>query len=94
MTRRGLWVGALALALAVPSAGLAYFPPNVGQPPAVPPDPFTPPGGGGLGEPEPPEPPAGPSVQTPEPASLVTALTGLALAAGYGVRKRMRARAA
>ena len=94
MTRRGLWVGALALALAVPSVGLAYFPPNVGVPPAVPPDPFTPPGQGGLGEPEPPEPLPGPSVQTPEPASIVTALTGLALAAGYGVRKRRKAQAA
>jgi hypothetical protein len=91
MTRRGLWVGALALALVVPSVSLAYFPPNVGVPPAVPPDPFTPPGQGGLGEPEPPEPPPGPSVQTPEPASVVTALTGLALVAGYGMRKRRTA---
>ena len=92
MTRRGLWIVALALALVVPSVSLAYFPPTVGQPPAVPPDPFVPPGQGGLGEPEPPEPPAGPGVQTPEPASLVTALTGLALAAGYGARTKLRAR--
>ena len=90
MTRRGLWVGALALALVVPSVSLAYFPPTVGNP-GVPPDPFTPPNQGGLGEPEPPEAPPGPTVQTPEPASIVTALTGLALVAGYQVRKRRRA---
>jgi hypothetical protein len=91
MTRRGLWVGALALALVVPSIGLAYFPPTIGTGPGVPPDPFKPPTQGGLGEPEPPPPPPGPTVQTPEPASIVTALTGLALAAGYGARRKLRA---
>jgi hypothetical protein len=89
MTRYVLWVGALALALAVPSVSVAYFPPNVGIPEPVPPDPFIPPDtGGGLGEPVPPDPGPGPSVQTPEPASVVTALTGLALVAGYRLRKR------
>jgi len=92
MTRRGLFVGALALALIAPSISLAYFPPNIGVPPAVPPDPFKPPTQGGLGDPEAPPPPPGPTVQTPEPASIVTALTGLALAAGYGARKKRQAR--
>jgi hypothetical protein len=90
MTRHGMWVGAVALAVALvaPSVSLAYFPPTVGIPPATPPDPFRPPDAGGLGEPEPPPPAPGPSVQTPEPASIVTALTGLALAAGYRLRRK------
>jgi hypothetical protein len=94
MTRhaRKAVVVALAVALVAPSLALAYFPPNVGIPPAVPPDPFVPPGTGGLGEPEPPPPPPGPNVQTPEPASLVTALTGVAFAAGYGLRKLRKVR--
>ena len=92
MTRRGIAAGAVALAIALiaPTLALAYFPPNVGVPPATPPDPFVPPGTGGLGEPEPPPPPPGPTVQTPEPASIVTALTGLALAAGIGLRKKRK----
>lgn len=95
MTRHGFArAAALAAALAAPSVGLAYFPPTIGIPPVTgtgtPPDPFTPPPTGGLGEPEEPEPPEGPSVQTPEPASVVTALTGVVLAVGYGVRKRRR----
>ena len=63
-------------------------PPVTGQ--GVPPDPFKPPTSGGLGEPDPPPPPPGPTVQTPEPASLVTAMTGVVLAIGYRVRKRRR----
>ena len=96
MTRHARMAAVVALAVAfiAPSLALAYFPPNVGIPgPGVPPDPFVPPGTGGLGEPEPPPPPPGPSVQTPEPASLVTALTGLAIAAGYGLRKYRKDRA-
>jgi hypothetical protein len=88
----------LAAILAAPSTGSAFFPPNIGlnQPPVpvVPPDPFGVPDTGGLGEPESPDPGPGPSVQTPEPASIVTALTGLILAGGYGLRKRRQARAA
>lgn len=98
MTRHALArAAALAAALVAPSVTLAYFPPTIGipQPPkVVPPDPFKPPTTGGLGEPDPPEPPPGPTVQTPEPASIVTALTGAALAVGYGVRNRRRERAA
>jgi hypothetical protein len=99
MTRHGFArAAALAAALAAPSVGLAYFPPNIGIPPVTgqgtPPDPFTPPTTGGLGEPEEPEPPTGPSIQTPEPASVVTALTGAVLALGYGVRKRRQKQAA
>jgi hypothetical protein len=90
MTRHAIAAVALAIALVTPALGVAYFPPNIGTPKPVPPDPFVPPGAGGLGEPESPPPPPGPSVQTPEPASIVTALTGLAFAAGYGVRKRRR----
>jgi hypothetical protein len=91
MTRYAIGAVALTIALVTPALGVAYFPPTIGNPvPAVPPDPFVPPGTGGLGEPEPPPPPPGPSVQTPEPASIVTALTGLVLAAGYGVRKKRR----
>ena len=89
---------ALAAALVAPSVSLAYFPPTVGMPPvkgtAIPPDPFTPPTAGGLGEPTPPEPAPGPSVQTPEPATMLTALTGAVLAFGYGARKRRQAKAA
>ena len=99
MTRHGFArAAALAAALVAPSVGLAYFPPTIGIPPVTgqgtPPDPFTPPTTGGLGEPEEPEPPPGPSVQTPEPASVVTALTGEVLAIGYGVRKRRQKQAA
>ena len=96
MTRHGIRAGlvALAAALVAPSLVCAYFPPTVGIPPVgiteVPPDPFQPPIVGGLGEPEPPPPPAGPTVQTPEPASIVGALTGLALVAGYRLRKRAK----
>jgi hypothetical protein len=95
MTRHGFArATALAAALIAPSVGLAYFPPNIGIPPVTgqgtPPDPFTPPTTGGLGEPEAPEPPPGPSVQTPEPASVVTALTGVVLAVGYRARKRQK----
>lgn len=94
MSRPGMW--AAALALAIPTAGFAIFPPVVNQPPpppvtvtSVPPDPFKAPGVTSLGEPEPPPSPApGPVVQTPEPASVVTALVGLAVAGGYGLRKR------
>src|SRR5262245_2933305 len=92
MTRACL-AAALALALVAPSVTLAYFPPSVGMPPpvggkSVPPDPFKPPTTGGLGEPTPPEPAPGPSVQTPEPASMVTALTGVVLAIGYAARQK------
>ncbi|HVK07637.1 MAG TPA: PEP-CTERM sorting domain-containing protein [Gemmataceae bacterium] len=83
-------VAALAVALSLPAAGFAFFPPDVFPPTnqGTPPDPFTPPGAGGLGEPEPVDPDPGPTVQTPEPASIVTGLTGLALAAAYGWRKK------
>ncbi|HEX3152462.1 MAG TPA: hypothetical protein VHR66_30590 [Gemmataceae bacterium] len=99
MTRSRLaWAAALAGALVAPTVSLAYFPPNVGQPPvkvqSVPPDPFKPPTAGGLGEPSAPEPPPGPSVQTPEPASMLTALVGAGMALGYGVRKKLQARVA
>jgi hypothetical protein len=56
----------------------------------VPPDPFGVPGTGGLGEPEPPDPGNVPNVQIPEPASMVSALTGLALAGAYGLRRRRK----
>lgn len=97
MTRHKFFgAAALVAALIAPSLSLGYFPPNVGVPPVggqgIPPDPFTPPTTGGLGEPEAPPPPVGPSVQTPEPASVVTALTGAVLAIGYGVRKKRRER--
>ena len=94
MTRHILRVGIIALAAAVflPSMSLAFFPPNIGQ--GLPPDPFGTPDTGGLGEPEPPEPGPGPNVQTPEPATVVTALMGLAVAGAYGVRKRLKARSA
>jgi|GEM_PF-2919625 len=94
MSRRGILLGALAMALAAaaPSVSLAYFPPDIGltPPPNAPPDPFGVPGQGGLGEPEPPDPGPGPNVQTPEPASIVTALTGLAMAGAFAWRRRMR----
>jgi hypothetical protein len=95
MTRQIIWIGMLALATAVilPSVSLAFFPPNIGITP-IPPDPFGTPGTGGLGEPEPPDPGPGPNVQTPEPATVVTALVGLAMAGAYGVRKRAKARIA
>jgi hypothetical protein len=87
---------AVAVALVAPSVSLAFFPPTIGIRPhqPVPPDPFKPPTGTGQGEPDAPPPPPGPTVQTPEPASVVTALTGAALAVGYGVRKRLRQRTA
>ena len=92
MSRYGIRAGlvALAAALIAPSLVCAYFPPTIGTPgiTSVPPDPFKPPVVGGLGEPEPPPPPPGPTVQTPEPASIVSALTGLALLVGYRLRKR------
>jgi hypothetical protein len=93
MTRYAIRLALVAIAfvLIVPTVSLAYFPPNVGQPPApVPPDPFGVPGGGGLGEPEPPDPGTVPSVQIPEPASLVTALTGLVIAGAYGLRRKRK----
>ena len=41
MTRHAMWVGAVALAVALvaPTVSLAYFPPTIGQPPVTPPDP-------------------------------------------------------
>jgi PEP-CTERM motif len=100
MTRHAFKVGAIAVAatLVLPSLVLAYFPPTIGMPPpvgvkSVPPDPFPVPGAGGLGEPDAPEPGPGPTVQTPEPATVVTGLVGLAMAGGFGLRKRMKARA-
>src|SRR5262249_62075688 len=89
MPRHAMWFGAVALAVALvpPSVSLAYFPPTIGQPPVTPPDPFRPPDTGGLREPEAPPPKPGPSVQTPEPASILTALTGLALAGGRRLRR-------
>lgn len=91
MTRQVMWIGLIALASAVilPSVSVAFFPPSIGITP-LPPEPFGTPDTGGLGEPEPPDPGPGPSVQTPEPASVVTALMGIALAGAYGVRKRMK----
>lgn len=94
MTRRLIpTVAALALALTLPAAGSAFFPPDIFPPTTTgtPPDPFTPPGAGGLGEPEPSDPDAGPTVQTPEPATVLTGLTGMALAAAYGWRKKRAA---
>jgi hypothetical protein len=94
MTRHGFArLAAVTAALVAPSVTLAYFPPTIGEPPpvqgkSVPPDPFKPPTVGGLGAPDAPPPPSGPTVQTPEPATMVTALTGAALAVGYGWRKR------
>jgi hypothetical protein len=92
MTRHIIRVGILALAATVflPAMGSAYFPPTIGQ--NLPPDPFGTPDTGGLGEPEAPDPGPGPTVQTPEPASVVTALLGLAVAGGYGLRKRLKSR--
>jgi len=86
-------VAALAVALTLPAASQAFFPPDVFPPTqtGTPPDPFTPPTAGGLGEPDPTDPAPGPTVQTPEPASIVTGLTGLVLAAGYGWRKKRAA---
>jgi hypothetical protein len=94
MTGRAIRIAlvAIAIALIAPTVSVAYFPPNVGQPPVpVPPDPFGVPGGGGLGEPEPPDPGTVPSVQIPEPASIVTALSGLAIAGAYGLRRKRQA---
>jgi hypothetical protein len=95
MTSRLMAVAALTVALALPAAGFAFFPPDIVPPggSGTPPDPFEPPTGGGLGEPDPTDPDPGPTVQTPEPASIVTGLTGLALAAAYGWRKRRTAKA-
>jgi hypothetical protein len=99
MTRHAVRLGAIALAamIVIPSLCLAYFPPDIGVPPvkvkSVPPDPFTPPGAGGLGEPEAPEPGPGPTVQTPEPATVVMGLVGFAMAGAYGLRKKLKARA-
>ena len=97
MSRRGIQFGILALALAVaaPSISLAYFPPEIGLTnPNTPPEPFGVPGLGGLGEPEPPDPGSGPNVQTPEPASIVTALSGLAMAGAFAWRKKRKAQLA
>lgn len=95
MTRRSIMaIGfcAVAVALIIPAACSAFFPPDVfPSTKSIPPDPFTPPDGGGLGEPEPTDPGTGPTVQTPEPATVVTALTGLALAAAYRWRQRRAA---
>ncbi len=94
MSRRGIQFGvmALALAIAAPSISLAYFPPQIGLTnPNTPPEPFGVPSQGGLGEPEPPDPGLGPTVQTPEPASIVTALTGLAMAGAFAWRRKLRA---
>jgi hypothetical protein len=93
MTRHGFArLAAVTAALVAPSVTLAYFPPNIGEPPvqgkSLPPDPFKPPTVGGLGAPDAPPPPSGPTVQTPEPASMVTALTGAVLAVGYRLLKR------
>src|SRR5262245_16377825 len=95
MTRQRLGALALAAGLLTPAVTAAYFPPNIGMPPpppvnGVPPDPFEPPVGARFGEPEAPDPGPQPSVQTPEPASVVTALSGVAVAAGYGLRRRMK----
>jgi hypothetical protein len=88
MSRLGLLCGVfVALILLAPSVAFAYFPPVTNNP-QTPPDPFQVPGLGGLGEPEPPPPDKVPTVNTPEPATLVTALTGLAMAAGFSLRKR------
>jgi hypothetical protein len=89
MTRYAIGAVALMIALVTPALGVAYFPPTIGNPvPAVPPDPFVPPGTGGLGEPEPPPPPPGPSVQTPEPTSIVMGISGLLVAAGFRFGKK------
>jgi hypothetical protein len=48
MTRYAIGAVALMIALVTPALGVAYFPPTIGNPvPAVPPDPFVPPGTGG-----------------------------------------------
>ena len=94
MYRRGLTLGAvvLGLILMTPSFAAAFFPPGDIKPTVgTPPDPFRPPTGGGLGEPETPAPGPGPHVNTPEPATVVTALTGLAFAAGYRLQRRAKA---
>jgi hypothetical protein len=95
MTRHAIRLALVALAIAffAPSIASAYFPPTVGQTPdPVPPDPFGVPGPGGLGEPEPPDPGNVPNVQVPEPASMISALTGLAIAGAYGLRLRLKSR--
>lgn len=82
---------AVAVVLAVPSISMAYFPPVSTTNPQTPPDPFQVPGLGGLGEPESPTPDKNPTVATPEPATIVSALAGLAMLAGYRWRKQMKA---
>jgi hypothetical protein len=86
---RSMCVLALGFALAVPATSMAFFPPG-DITPTVPVPPVDPPTGGGTGEPEPEEPETPPNTQTPEPATIVTALTGLTLLAGARLRKRLR----
>jgi hypothetical protein len=83
----------LTVAMVCSSSAQAFFPPDIFvKTTGTPPDPFKPPTAGGLGEPTPPQPTGGPTVQTPEPATMITALTGLALAAGYRLTKRRSAK--
>ena len=90
MTRTGLKIAAMACGVALLAAvpASAYFPPPSGTITAVPPDPFVPPTAGGVGEPNTPDPTVTPTVSTPEPSSIITALTAVALLAGYGIRQR------
>lgn len=89
MSRRCCVLGVcVALVLLAPGPTWAYFPPVTIVNQGTPPDPFQVPGLGGLGEPEAPEPDKSPTVATPEPATLVSALAGLVVAAGYGWRRR------
>ncbi len=63
-------------------------PPVDPQPPVVPPDPFTPPGIVGVGDPEPTDPETKPIANTPEPASLISGAMGLGVIAIWRLRRR------
>ena len=86
---RSMCVLALGLALVVPATSMAFFPPG-DITPTVPVPPSDTPTGGGTGEPEPHSPEEPPTVQAPEPATVITALTGLTLIAGARLRKKLR----
>lgn len=90
MFRKSLLIATLlgTTMLTIPTIASAYFPPPTGGTTAVPPDPFTPPTTGGVGEPEVPEPEGQPTVATPEPSSIVTAATAMLMLAGYALHRR------
>ena len=92
MIRTGLKIGMLACGLILLESApvSAYFPPPTGTITSVPPDPFTPPTTGGVGEPVPPDPTVHPTVSTPEPSSFIPALSAVVLLGGYAVWQRRR----